>query len=137
MKKYSFLLNVLVMISIIMTQNAMCSVNSQQLELLPAPQNIEILEGTFNPEPGTSIWVPEISQMEVLRSAEMLQKLLESRRLPSETTKEWVRGKCSVSLKIRPELVPQPDGYRIRILSRFRARRALFTKTGFRVGRIL
>jgi len=115
MKKNIFLLIVIVMIAFNVTQSDLYAQNSQQLELLPAPQNIKILSGTFNPAPGTMIWVPEIFQEEVLHSADMLSRLLASRGLPSETTKERIPGKCSVSLKIRPELVQQPDGYRIRI----------------------
>lgn len=97
------------------TQQSISVENPPQFELLPAPQNIEILEGTFNPTPDTKIWIPEISQKEVGRSAQMLQDLLKRKGLPSKTSKEWGQEKCSVSLKIRPELVHQPDGYRIRI----------------------
>ena len=88
MKKNIFLLIVIVMIAFNVTQSDLYAQNSQQLELLPAPQNIKILSGTFNPAPGTMIWVPEIFQEEVLHSADMLSRLLASRGLPSETTKE-------------------------------------------------
>ena len=44
---------------------------TQQLELLAAPQKLQILKGTFNPAPGTRIWIPEISQKKVQRSADM------------------------------------------------------------------
>lgn len=117
MKKIITLLNTFLLILLLLPLNAKSEVYREQLELLPAPQIIEILEGSFINKPDQKIWVPEIAQEEVLRSTEILQELLTSRGLPSETTTEWIPGECSVTLKIRPELVPQPDGYRIRITS--------------------
>lgn len=103
------------MVCLTMAHNGLCEEKTQRIELLPAPQNIQLLKGTFNPAPDTRIWVPELSQKEVHRSADMLQTLLKRRGLLSKTSKKWNAQKCSVALKIRPELVPQPDGYRIRI----------------------
>lgn len=89
--------------------------NAQEFELLPAPRYIEILDGTFNPAPGSMIWVPEIAQEEVRQSSDLLRDLLGKRDLPVEITDKWTPGECAVSLKIRPELVHKPEGYRIRI----------------------
>ncbi len=103
------------MISITMTQQRTFAEEAQAFELLPSPRHIEILKGTFSPTPGSGILVPERSQKDVQRSVDMLRKLLKSRGLPSELSKERAPGTCSVSLAITPELVPQPDGYRISI----------------------
>jgi hypothetical protein len=55
-----------------MQHNGMSPEKTQQPELLPATQEIQILKGTFNPAPDTRNWVPEISQKEVQRSADTL-----------------------------------------------------------------
>jgi len=81
------------MVSLTMQHNGMSTEKTQQLELLPAPQKIQMLKGTFNPAPDTKIWVPEISQKEVHRSADMLQTLLKRRGLPSKTTKKMEPAK--------------------------------------------
>jgi len=115
MNKHTFCLIVLSVVSLTLQHDGLCTERSQPLELLPAPQSIQILKGTFNPAPDTQIWVPEIAQKQVQRSADRLQKLLNRRGLAFKTAQKWNAATCSVSLTIRPELVPQPDGYRIRI----------------------